>query len=145
MAGDGSLHSLEGPGLGDIIGASRGMWRLDAITLDDPASLGAAAETLGAGEMAAQLEVAGTSLDTWRRADQTSGFETACATTSTRSFGRSPPVEGLGRISASFADDKMTWDWLVTANPSTGVTLDILRRGGTDEVARATEGALDYR
>ena len=143
------VRKMAGSGLGEIISAAKGRSQLEAISVDDDGGQWAGTEMLGAGEMAALLGVARTSLDNWRRVHKILALRKGVRNYvyPTRQFDRRAPVGGIDRVRALFGDDETAWEWLVAPNRQTGDVepIEWLRKGQVDTVVRAAQGALDYQ
>lgn len=142
-------RKLAGGGLGETISVSAGKDRLDAIGIEAEVDEWAASELLGAGDMAARVGVARTSLDNWRRVHKVLALRKGVRNYvyPVRQFDRRGPVEGLDTVRAHFGNDEAAWEWLVTPNrfTSDAEPIERLRGGKIEEVVRAAEGALDYQ
>lgn len=149
-AGDGlPPRVLKGGGIGEIVSLNEGSAAIDALAVNDESTDWAASDLLGAGETAARIGVARTSLDNWRRVHRVLAFRRGVRNFvyPMRQFERQRPLDGIERIRAHFPNDEETWAWLVEKNPNTGdiEPIERLRKGKVEEVARAAEGAFDYQ
>lgn len=145
--GGSALH-LAGRGVGPLVSRREGRANLDFLTRDDPSTDWAASDLLGAGELAARLDVARATLDNWRHAGKIVAFRKGIRNFvyPLRQFERFGPLEGVDHVLAHFPTPEDAWEWLVTPNRSSAgePPLERLRAKHVDEVVRAAEGALDY-
>lgn len=142
------VEVVKGSGLGPLVSLAEGKALLAESTVDDNTTDWAASELLGAGEMAARLDVARTTLDNWRTQNKVIAFRKGPRNFvyPERQFGRLGPVEGLAEIVEFFPSPEEAWEWLVTPNRYTEneAPIDRLKKGQANEVARAAEGANDF-
>lgn len=139
---------LRGAGMGEVLTPDQGRERLDAVSVDDTATDWVKSPLQGSVEMAAELDVSRTTLDSWRKRGLAVAFPKGLRNFvfPTVQFKRSRPVEGLDLVLQRFETPEEAWHWLVTENPSTkdATPLERLKKGKIEEVIRAAEGVLDF-
>jgi len=98
--------------------------------------------------MAAELKVARTTLDNWRKRGHAIAFQKGLRNYiyPVAQFDHYRPLDGIRLVLELFSSPEQAWEWLVTENPHTHEEppIERLRSGQLDEVVRAAEGALDF-
>jgi hypothetical protein len=139
---------LHGGGIGPVVSVAEGSRRLDAITVDDESVDWVESNLVGAGALAARLNISRGTLDNWRRARKVIALRKGLRNFvyPLRQFERRGPVEGLDLVAPFFASDEEAWEWLVAPNRMTHgrAPIEALRDGDVRAVADAAAGAFDY-
>lgn len=141
VGGDKPVEVSEGEGLGDLLDASEGRRRLEAIT--EPVRLEDwAGPVAGPGEIERRFGTRRSTLHEWQKRGAVIGllkgerkhvFPLA-------QFVDGRPIEGMSGVVRTIGNPRVAWQWLIQSKPSIGgVPLERLKQGYVTQVVEAAE------